>query len=744
MVSSGASVSASAAQLPAPDETSSILKRKSNDVGWEYGILADQNNLDKVKCKLCGKIMSGGIYRIKEHIAHIKGNVSACPKSSLDDQAKCRNAITEAKNKRNKNMEQKEFIKSELNTLERYYENELQELSKETPGPLLLVDKSATGSSREPFSNVGKTQNISEAFLREGTNLAHQCLARWLYEAGVPCSAIECDSFKLFVETLGQPGFEPPSQYELRGPLLKLEVERTRRFLKKHEKEWELNGCSVMTNACTKSKRRSILNLCVSSKEGVAFQFLRESLDTAHTSEFIFDNVDKCIEEVGSQNVIQVVTHNTTTNIGAAKLLKEKRPNIFWTSCATQAINLMLESIGKLPKYKKVIDQAKTFTIFIYAHPKILSLMRSFTKKKNIVKPGVTRFASSFLTLQSLLEIKVQLRAMFISPEWDECKWSKTGRGKAAYSTMMSTTFWTNVTLCLKVYTPLVNVLRIVDSDKKPSMGFLYGELRQAKRDIMKAFNNNEKNYGPVIEIIDSMVKDKLDSPLHLMAYFLNPFYFFRDHDIQFVVKGGVLDCVEVFYFDDVEMQCEVMNVEISKYRNKDGPFGKVVAEKGCEQNDDKFDPVSWWSTYGYHTPNLQRMAKKILSLTSTSSGCERACNSFEEMNMKKFNRLNSDQFNDVIYIKFNANLMELRKRKNENNGDVLLASDASNLQGWVFDGDDENEQVDEESGVGETLQAQRSSRLRELYESYFEYEDEEIFSELLEFESDEEEELDI
>lgn len=111
---------------------------------------------------------------------------------------------------------------------------------------------------------------------------------------------------------------------------------------------------------------------------------------------------------------------------------------------------------------------------------------------------------------------------------------------------------------------------------------------------------------------------------------------------------------------------------------------------------------------------------------------------------MKKFNRLNSDQFNDVIYIKFNANLMELRKRKNENNGDVLLASDASNLQGWVFDGDDENEQVDEESGVGETLQAQRSSRLRELYESYFEYEDEEIFSELLEFESDEEEELDI
>ncbi|KZV47820.1 hypothetical protein F511_31897 [Dorcoceras hygrometricum] len=79
--------------------------------------------------------------------------------------------------------------------------------------------------------------------------------------------------------------------------------------------------------------------------------------------------------------------------------MKEKRPGIFWSSCATHTINLMLESIGKLPKFKKVIDQAKSFTIFIYAHHKTLSLMRSFTKKRDIIRPGVTRFASTFLTL---------------------------------------------------------------------------------------------------------------------------------------------------------------------------------------------------------------------------------------------------------------------------------------------------------------------------------------------------------
>lgn len=74
------------------------LKRNSKDVAWEYGMLCNPSNPDKVKCKLCGKLFSGGAFRIKEHIAKIPGNVSACPLSTKDDQEKCKNAIDEAKN----------------------------------------------------------------------------------------------------------------------------------------------------------------------------------------------------------------------------------------------------------------------------------------------------------------------------------------------------------------------------------------------------------------------------------------------------------------------------------------------------------------------------------------------------------------------------------------------------------------------------------------------------------------------
>lgn len=69
----------------------------------------------------------------------------------------------------------------------------------------------------------------------------------------------------------------------------------------------------------------------------------KESSAESHTSDHIYDYVESCIMEVGLENVVQVVTDNASNNMGAAKLLKQKRPTIFWTSCATHTINLMLE-----------------------------------------------------------------------------------------------------------------------------------------------------------------------------------------------------------------------------------------------------------------------------------------------------------------------------------------------------------------------------------------------------------------
>ncbi|KAI4365442.1 hypothetical protein MLD38_021426 [Melastoma candidum] len=47
------------------------------DVTWEHGIAVDSNPRI-IKCEYCEKVMSGGVYRLKHHLARTNKDVGAC------------------------------------------------------------------------------------------------------------------------------------------------------------------------------------------------------------------------------------------------------------------------------------------------------------------------------------------------------------------------------------------------------------------------------------------------------------------------------------------------------------------------------------------------------------------------------------------------------------------------------------------------------------------------------------------
>ena len=56
---------------------------KPLDPFWVYGIPEDGTNRQKLNCKLCGVNMSGGICRLKYHLAKISGHdVGVCPETT--------------------------------------------------------------------------------------------------------------------------------------------------------------------------------------------------------------------------------------------------------------------------------------------------------------------------------------------------------------------------------------------------------------------------------------------------------------------------------------------------------------------------------------------------------------------------------------------------------------------------------------------------------------------------------------
>ncbi|WOH03860.1 hypothetical protein DCAR_0623260 [Daucus carota subsp. sativus] len=209
------------------------LKRKSDDVCWEFCELAVKNDPDKVKCKLCSRVISGGVHRLKQHIA---------PSTPID-KAKCMQALLDQKKKKEEKREKLQELQERVNISEKS-SNEAEILqSCTTPYSLGPMDSFARPIS--PADSLVESrkklrqQNINDVLFKKRTSEVHAYLARWVYESAIPFNAVNNDAFQQLLEAVSQfgPGYIPPTQYQLRKPLLKQAVETTKETVKKQEEE---------------------------------------------------------------------------------------------------------------------------------------------------------------------------------------------------------------------------------------------------------------------------------------------------------------------------------------------------------------------------------------------------------------------------------------------------------------------------------------------------------------------------
>jgi len=61
--------------------------------------------------------------------------------------------------------------------------------------------------------------------------------------------------------------------------------------------------------------------------------------------EKLFERLDSLVEEIGEENVVQVITNNGINYVLVGKLLEKKNTHLYWTPCAAHCIDLMLEDI---------------------------------------------------------------------------------------------------------------------------------------------------------------------------------------------------------------------------------------------------------------------------------------------------------------------------------------------------------------------------------------------------------------
>ncbi|XP_031405764.1 uncharacterized protein LOC116214505 [Punica granatum] len=223
---------------------------------------------------------------------------------------------------------------------------------------------------------------------------------------------------------------------------------------------------------------------------------------------------------------------------------------------------------------------------------------------------------------------------------------------------------------------PLIKVLCMVDSDEKPAMGFIYNEMEKAKQKIKANFKDDRKSYDPIWKVIDERWEVQLHRPLHAAAYYLNPqLHFSSEFRADREIMRGLYKVMDRM-LDDEER--DKVDLQLEEFKHERGLFGFSLAKSMRF----KKTPADWWESYGADTPELQKFSIRILSLTCSSSGCERNWSAFEMVHTKRRNRLHQKKMNDLVFVMYNLKLKDKKIRKHNFNLRALGCGD---------DGDEES-----------------------------------------------------
>ncbi|CAN1791169.1 hypothetical protein LINPERHAP1_LOCUS19161, partial [Linum perenne] len=139
--------------------------------------------------------------------------------------------------------------------------------------------------------------------------------------------------------------------------------------------------------------------------------------------------------------------------------------------------------------------------------------------------------------------------------------------------------FWGYCLEIVKVVTPIMKLLRFVDSDEKPSLGYVYKGMTLIIEGIKNIYPDNESKYKPFIDIVEKRFDKHFRGDMHRAAYYFNPALAYNHTTtlIEFV-KSAILNLFELKTYCTDDMAAVK---ELKIYEETKGSFGQELAIRG-------------------------------------------------------------------------------------------------------------------------------------------------------------------
>ncbi|KAG5031493.1 hypothetical protein GmHk_06G015812 [Glycine max] len=634
---------------------------REKDVCWEYAEKLDGN---KVRCKFCQRVLNGGISRLKHHLSRFPSKgVNPCSKVRDDVTDRVRGIIAS---------------KEEVKETSSAKKQKIAEVK--SPSNLSASKALVSLDAASPVMKIFPTGHPMTPSSTNNQEIAERSIALFFFENKLDFSVARSSSYQLMIDAIAKcgPGFTGPSAETLKTIWLERMKSEVGLQTKDVEKEWATTGCTILADTWTDYKSKAIINFLVSSPSRT---FFHKSVDASayfKNTKWLADLFDSVIQEFGPENVVQIIMDSSVNYTVIANHIVQSYGTIFVSPCASQCLNLILEEFSKVDWISRCILQAQTISKLIYNNASLLDLTKKYTGGQELIRTGITKSVSTFLSLQSMLKLRTRLKNMFHSHEYaSNTSYANKPQSLSCITIAEDGDFWRTVEECVAISEPFLKVLREI-SEGKPTVGSIYELMTRAKESIRTYYIMDENKCKKFLDIVDKKWRDQLHSPLHAAAAFLNP-------SIQYNPEIKFISSIKEDFFNVLEkllpvpdMRRDITN-QIYTFTKAHGMFGCSLAKEARNT----VAPWLWWEQYGDSAPGLQRVAIRILSQVCSTFSFHRQWSTIRQIHSEKRNKIDRETLNDLVYINYNLKLARQMSAKSSE-VDLLQFDDIDMTSEWV------------------------------------------------------------
>ena len=486
--------------------------------------------------------------------------------------------------------------------------------------------KNSTLTKRQPSSS---SPSIVDSFKIMDRDEVDMMVMKGLCANGIPFNVLRNPQFHDMISAInkGPKGYKCPSYEKARTTLLDACKRSVEKDLVPVKDTWYSHGVSIVSDGWTNVKHQPLINILAVNSRGAMFLHAEDFSGTEKTGLAIANFLLKAIEDIGPENVLQVITDNATNCKLAGKEAVKVHKHIFWSPCVVHTLNLIFKDFAKeFEWFTNTYKRGKLIVKYFVNHTHALTIFRSQSKLE-LLKVAKTRFASHYILLKRLVDCREALATTVVLRTWKD--WVKVGdeharmQGGLVMETIQSEEFWDDVDSILRITKPIYYMIKFADGDGQ-KMGEIYERMDNMLGEI-KDVMNNEKHASmfPTIENVALGRWEKMNIPMHCLGFALTP----RFYDSQYLAKLApvgtvrkspnqdkevIMGVMEAFAkISDIAQEAKMLREQYAVFHSRNGLYATLMAQTDAVT----MDAIDWWSTYGSETPDLANIAKKVLTL---------------------------------------------------------------------------------------------------------------------------------